>query len=149
MAAINSRDSQSGFGSLMTSLASLCSDGQFLSGMVESGSHRESLRMVANGRADLAAIDEISWKLGLDHEPTVDGLRIFGRTDPTPGLPLVTGRANIGLRGLLNEAITGAVASLEVTFRKTLHLYGYRSRPTSDYQIIADRLTAAGYPIDV
>ena len=147
LAAVNSRDSQSGFGSLVTTLTPLCSDGSFLGGMVESGSHRESLRMVADGRADLAAIDEVCWRLGLDHEPAVDGLRIFGRTDPTPGLPLVTGWVNIGLRGLLNAAITGAVESLEITFRKPLHLYGYRPRPTSDYQIIVDRLTAAGHPI--
>ena len=77
-------------------------------------------------RPNLATIDEICWRLGLDHEPAVDGLRIFGWTDPTPGLSLVTGSANIGLRGLLNAAITDAVASLELTFREPLHLYGYR-----------------------
>ena len=104
-----------------------------------------------DGRADLAAIDVVSWRLGRDHEPAGDDLRIVVWTEPTPGLPLVTGWAQAGLRETLNEAISAAVADLHVAVREPLHLYGYRTRPTSDYEVIAERLAAAatataGYP---
>ncbi len=148
-AVFNNSDSQSGMGALVAAVAPLAVDGRFFGEVVESGAHRASIRAVAEGRADLATIDEVSWRLGLDHEPAVDDLRILAWTDPTPGLPLVTGWANGGLRDVLNAAISEAVAGLAVDIREPLHLYGYRPRPTSDYEVIAQRLAAAaaaGYP---
>ena len=149
MVAINGDRSQSGYGALLALFAPLAVSGRFFDTVVTSGSHRASLRAVAEGRADLTVVDEVCWRLGLDHEPAVDSLQIVAWTDPTPGLPLVTGWASAGLRDVLNEAISGAVAGLDVAVREPLHLYGYRIRPTSDYRVIADRLAAAaavGYP---
>ena len=142
-AIVNSYESQSGYGALVTTVAPLAVDGRFFDELVDSGTHRFSLRAVADGRADLAAIDVVSWRLGLAHEPAVDDLRIVAWTEPTPGLPLVTGWAQAGLWETLNEAISAAVADLHVAVREPLHLYGYRPRPTSDYEVIAERLAAA------
>tara|TARA_B100000959_G_scaffold94345_1_gene100205 strand:- start:240 stop:788 length:549 start_codon:yes stop_codon:yes gene_type:complete len=147
--AINGRYSQSGHGALAAEVAPLAADARFFGEVVETGSHRESMRATAEGRADLASIDEVCWRLGLDHEPAVDELRVLAWTDPTPAPPLVTGWANVGLRDRLNRAVAEAVADLDLSVRETLHLYGYRPRSTTDYRVITERLTAAeaaGYP---
>ena len=50
---------------------------------------------------------------------------------------------------MINEAVSGAVASLGPDVRRPLDLYGYRIRPGADYEGIAERLAAAeaaGYP---
>ena len=141
--AVNGHRSQSGYGALVHEVAPLAVDGRFFDSEVTTGSHRGSMRAVADGRADVAAIDEVSWRLGLDHEPVVDRLRIVAWTEPTPGVPLVTSWTNAGLRDRLNDAISTAVADLDVKVREPLHLYGYRPRTTSDYEGIAERLAAA------
>ena len=141
--AVNGHRSQSGYGALVHEVAPLAVDGRFFDGEVTTGSHRGSMRAVDEGRADVAAIDEMSWRLGLDHEPVVDRLRIVAWTEPTPGVPLVTSWTNAGLRDRLNDAISAAITDLDVKVREPLHLYGYRARPTSDYEVIAKRLAAA------
>ena len=140
--AVNGHRSQSGYGALVHEVAPLAVDGRFFDSEVTTGSHRGSMRAVADGRADVAAIDEVSWRLGLDHEPVVDRLRVVAWTEPTPGVPLVTSWTNAGLRDRLNDAISTAVADLDVKVREPLHLYGYRPRPTSDYEVIVERLAA-------
>ena len=142
--AVNDHRSQSGYGALVYEVAPLTVDGRFFDREVITGSHRGSMRAVDEGRADVAAIDEMSWRLGLDHEPVVDRLRIVAWTEPAPGVPLVTSWTNAGLRDRLNDAISAAVTDLDVKVREPLHLYGYRPRPTSDYEVIAERLAAAG-----
>lgn len=59
--------------------------------IVETGGHRASVRAVAEGRADLAAIDCRSWALALRHEPCARRLVVIGWTAERPGLPYVTG----------------------------------------------------------
>lgn len=62
-------------------------------GLVETGSHRASVQAVAQGRADLAAIDCRSWALALAHEPAAAGLVVVGWTAARPGLPYVTAKS--------------------------------------------------------
>lgn len=58
------------------------------------GSHLESARAVAEGRADLASLDAVTWR-NLCHAcpALVAGLQPVAHTDPTPGLPLITGQS--------------------------------------------------------
>lgn len=85
--AVNSGESMSGW-------MALAEDGgdprAWINQIVETGSHRESLRAVAEGRAELAAIDCRSWALALKHEPCTRGLVVIGWTAERPGLPFVT-----------------------------------------------------------
>lgn len=58
--------------------------------LAETGSHRESARAVADGRADAAAIDCRSWSYVQRFEPEVAaGLRVVGWTSRRPGLPFI------------------------------------------------------------
>lgn len=89
--AFNSRDSLSGWLALAGDLGR--DPGGLAAGIIETGGHRASIRAVAAGRADLAAIDIRSWALALAHEPCARGLKVIGWTAERPGLPYVTSRA--------------------------------------------------------
>ncbi len=148
-AAVNGPTSLSGNSVLAMVVAPLAEAGRFFGGVVETGSHRESIRVVAGGGADLASVDAVAWALAASHEPAADGLRVVAWTDPLPAPPLVVCWAHAGLRDVLNAAVAAAVASLGPDVRRPLDLYGYRVRPTSDYGVVSERqaaAAAAGYP---
>lgn len=88
--AFNSRDSLSGWLSLVQDAGDPAG---WADGLVETGGHRASIRAVAEGRADLAAIDCRSWAQALAHEPCARELVVIGWTAERPGLPFVTARA--------------------------------------------------------
>ncbi len=92
--AINGRDSNTGMNLLRATLAPLAHGAAFFGAVVETGAHRESLRAVAQGRADVAAIDCVTHGLLARHEPgLLRGTRVLGWTPASPALPLVTGVA--------------------------------------------------------
>lgn len=79
------------------------------------GSHRASVRAVASGEADFAAVDCRSWAMALVHEPAARVLVVTGWTALRPGLPYVTShRTPDGLRGHLTDALLslGALPAL-------------------------------------
>ena len=146
---VNERRSQSGHAALVSEVAPLAVDGRFFGSVVESGAHRASIRMVADGEGDVAAIDAVSWLLALDHEPAADGLRILAWTEPLPAPPAVTGWANGGLRDVMVAAVGEALTLVDLEVREALHLYGFVPLTAADYDVLADRLAAAaaaGYP---
>jgi ABC-type phosphate/phosphonate transport system substrate-binding protein len=56
-----------------------------------SGGHRQSARMIANGTADVAAIDAVCWHMLREFEPeTAANLKVIGWTKPYPALPYIT-----------------------------------------------------------
>ncbi|NJR13763.1 MAG: PhnD/SsuA/transferrin family substrate-binding protein [Phyllobacteriaceae bacterium] len=86
--AYNGRDSMSGWQALARDLAKT---GRAMPmHAFESGSHRQSIQMVANGQADLAAIDCVSWAHALAWEPAARHVHVAGWTAMRPGLPLIT-----------------------------------------------------------
>ena len=64
---------------------------QFPPGL-ETGAHRLSALAVAEGRADLAAIDALTWRMIQRWEPMAAKLREVARTAPTPGLPFIAAK---------------------------------------------------------
>ncbi|MCV6586123.1 MAG: PhnD/SsuA/transferrin family substrate-binding protein [Marinibacterium sp.] len=88
--AFNAPDSQSGW-------AAACAftnqtDGLRITGLVETGSHAASMAAVATGRADLAALDAVTWRLLQRDDPHAGQVSAVAHTAPTPGLPLITAR---------------------------------------------------------
>ena len=69
VAAINHPDSHSGSNALRALIAPLARDGRFFGRVEVSGSHAASLAMVAEGAADVAAIDCVSHALLARHRP--------------------------------------------------------------------------------
>ncbi len=122
--AFNARDSWSGAQALRAALAPL-TRGPFFGGALETGGHRASLAAVAEGRADLAAVDCVSFALIGDVAPNeVAGLRVLGWTASAPGLPLISGEAGPPL-STLRAAIADAFADPGLTAaRAALRLKG-------------------------
>jgi ABC-type phosphate/phosphonate transport system substrate-binding protein len=92
--AVNSMDSQSGYNSVKNLLSDQgllgAGNAPFFKALCISGSHRNSVRMVASGKADICAIDPVSWRLAQEHEPAAKLLKVIDHTPYTPGLPLVS-----------------------------------------------------------
>ena len=87
----NVADSMSGYLALEQELESCNAGLDIFSEMIVSGGHRKSIRMVAAGEADVAAIDCKSWALAQKYEPAAQALDIVGWTQKRKGLPFITG----------------------------------------------------------
>ena len=126
--AVNSLDSQSGWAAPLCHAPALAR-----AEMVVTGGHAASLAAVAEARADLAAVDAVSWLL-LRAEGATAGLRVLGMTEPTPGLPLI---AAAGCDAeLLHEAVAGAMAGLSPADRAATGLRGLVRIPAAAYLAI-------------
>lgn len=53
------------------------------------GAHRASALAVAEGRAEVAAIDAITWRQIVQWDAFAEGLKVIDETGPTPGLPYI------------------------------------------------------------
>ena len=108
VAAINGYDSQSGWNALRHSLIGKGAPAR----IVETGGHRRSIAAVRDGRADVAAIDCVTYanlQAVAPHE--VAPLRVIARSASAPSLPYVT-RRDISPSDLqkLREGLQAAVA---------------------------------------
>ncbi len=90
--AFNSTDSRSGYLALKADLEAAGESLAIFSELIETGGHRASIQVVAEGRADVAAIDCKTWHLAVMHEPAAQALEAAGWTSPRMGLPFITAR---------------------------------------------------------
>ncbi len=126
--AYNEALSQSGWAAPQTHAAKL---GTRLPPALQSGGHRLSALAVAEGRADIAALDAVTFRLLQAHDPMMAALKPVGLTDPTPGLPYITaqGRDPEPIFAAASEAI----AALSPADRATLGLQGLTRIPVDAY----------------
>jgi ABC-type phosphate/phosphonate transport system substrate-binding protein len=88
---MNEPDSNSGMNFLRAAIAPLAGAARFFSSVSLSGSHWNSAAMVAGGRADVAALDCISFAHFQRLRPeSVANLRILGWTPPSRSPPFIT-----------------------------------------------------------
>ena len=88
----NSLDSMSGVIALTRDLQAAGESLDIFSSRSESGGHRGSIVAVAEGRADIAAIDCESWALAQRFEPAAHKVAVVGWTARRKGLPYITAR---------------------------------------------------------
>ena len=86
---------------------------------------------MSEGRADIAALDAVTWALLQRWEPWAASLRAVARTAPTPGLPLIAAKGADASASF--AAVTTAIAALTAADRDTLHLRGLVAIPAADY----------------
>lgn len=89
----NDFDSMSGLIGLTRDLEAMGENLDIFSSRSESGGHRSSIVAVAEGKADIAAIDCESWALAKRFEPAAKKVAIVGWTGRRKGLPFITARA--------------------------------------------------------
>ena len=88
----NSLDSMSGVIGLTRDLQAAGESLDMFSSRSESGGHRGSIVAVAEGKADIAAIDCESWALAQRFESAVQKVAVVGWTARRKGLPYITAR---------------------------------------------------------
>ena len=126
--AYNAPHSHSGFAALYNHAAQ---SGVWFAQRVESGGHLASARMVAQGQADIAALDAQTWRLIQRYEPWANKLRVLEYTAPTPGLPLITSKAQDA--ELVFEAVAEAFDAVSPADAAALDLHGLIRIPHADY----------------
>lgn len=90
--------------------------------VLETGAHRASARAVAEGRADIAAIDALTWRTIRRWDDFARDLAEIGRTAPTPALPWITAIGHDPAP--IAAAIGEAIARLSPVDRDTLGIEG-------------------------
>lgn len=99
---------------------------------LETGSHAESLRAVAAGRADLAALDAVSWQMFRRWEPAAQAVRVVGRTETSPGISFCTRSDDPEPH---REALTQALGALPAGDRAVLGLRAVVALPGNAYDL--------------
>lgn len=90
--AYNSTDSMSGLIALIRDLDAAGQSLSIFSARIETAAHRASIVAVAEGRADVCAVDCRSWHLAKLHEPRAADVVVVGWTARRKGLPYITSR---------------------------------------------------------
>ncbi|NUS20851.1 MAG: PhnD/SsuA/transferrin family substrate-binding protein [Mesorhizobium sp.] len=88
----NNPDSMSGLIGLTRDLEAMGESLDIFASRSESGGHRSSIVAIAEGRADIAAIDCQSWALAQRFEPAAREVKVVGWTARRKGLPYITAR---------------------------------------------------------
>jgi ABC-type phosphate/phosphonate transport system substrate-binding protein len=130
--AYNEALSQSGWAAPQTHMSRL---GLTLRPVLQTGGHLASAQAVAQTRAEIAALDGVTFALLQVQDPGLTArLKVVGQTDPTPGLPLIA--AQSADTGALFDAVSTAIAALDPRDRQALHLQGLVRIPKSAYMAV-------------
>lgn len=139
--AFNDTISQSGYNALRALVATHTTRRPFFAARLQTGAHYRSILAVQEGRADLAAVDAVSWALWQRSQPGLAAeLQVLGQTEAYPGLPLITALQTTPhtlaalRRCLLHMASDSAFAPL----RAPLLISGFQATTLSDYQPCLD-----------
>ncbi|WP_020181428.1 PhnD/SsuA/transferrin family substrate-binding protein [Methylopila sp. M107] len=127
-AAINDFGSHSGSSQLFSVVAPFAHPSGFFDGFVISGSHAGSIELVRAGVADVASVDCVTFALAARDRPfSVRGLRVIGRSPPSPGLPFITAKGGPPERlAALRAAILAALRDPELAAaRAELLIHGF------------------------
>ena len=100
------------------------------------GAHRQSALAVADGRADIAALDAVTWRFIQQYGDIAGQLRVLDWTVPTPGLPLITSLNHNRL--LIRDAVSAALDKLSISDRSLLGIKGLVPIESEDYMAVAN-----------
>ena len=150
--AVNELKSNSGMNLLRAEVSGIAGRDEFFGEVHLTGAHAASLEAVACGRADVAAIDCITFAhLGRLRPDLVEGVRVLAWSQPSPGLPLITSMAtSASSLAAIRQALAAAYQDprLEAA-RRELLLDGFDVLSEAQYGLVLDlrRLAAErGYP---
>jgi ABC-type phosphate/phosphonate transport system substrate-binding protein len=137
--AINAPTSNTGMNLLRSEIAPIAGGLPFFGSLVITGSHAASARLVAEGGADLAAIDCVTLDQMQRFEPEVTRrLRVLSWSVRSPGLPMITGASTSpATLQALRRALDGVIADPALdAVRADLRLTGFHVLPAHYYRAI-------------
>ncbi len=126
--AFNSKDSQSGYAAAFSFFKK---HGLWFNKQYRSEAHLASALAVAEGRADITAIDAVSWRLMLAYESFSEELHVIDWTEPTPGLPYITAMG-IDKRKVF-ESVSAAIEELPTDTKHLLGIHGLIEIDAGEY----------------
>jgi ABC-type phosphate/phosphonate transport system substrate-binding protein len=126
--AYNDGLSQSGWAAPQTHARTL---GLRLPPALRTGAHSQSMLAVADGLAEIAALDAVTWSLLAAHDPQARRVKVVGRTSPSPGLPFIAARG-ADAKGSF-DVIATAIAALSEDDAHCLRLRGLIAIPADAY----------------
>lgn len=126
--AYNQTFSQSGYAAPYWHVKSL---GFWFENRLHTDQHLQSAKAVADGRADIASLDAVSWRNIEMYEPFANKLRVLDWTIPTPGLPLITAQGQNRLA--IYTAVEQAITKLKDEDRSSLGIEGIVQIPRDSY----------------
>jgi len=150
-AALNGWDSNTGMNLFRAAVAPIARGAPFFRAVVVTGSHEASVTAVADGRADLASIDCVSFALIESGRPElVERVAIIAESPLSPGLPFIaSARLGAPTIAAVREALIGALADPRVAeARAALGLKSARPTSPAEYDRVAEierDAAAAGY----
>ncbi|MCB8879834.1 PhnD/SsuA/transferrin family substrate-binding protein [Acidisoma cellulosilytica] len=105
---MNGQDSNSGMNLARRLIAPWARDGRFFGEVTVSGSHLRSMEMVADGLADAATIDCVTFGFVARYRPDLTArLRVLCETPASPAIPFITASATpLALAAQLTRALT-------------------------------------------
>jgi ABC-type phosphate/phosphonate transport system substrate-binding protein len=151
-AAVNAWDSNTGMNLFRATIAPVARGAPFFASVIATGSHAASLEAVADGRAELAAVDCVTFGLMRRLRPgLVERIRIVAETPLSPGLPFVTSARWPGSTvAAVRDALVAALADLSLAKPlAALGLTGLRMTMPSDYERVLEierEAATEGYP---
>jgi ABC-type phosphate/phosphonate transport system substrate-binding protein len=152
-AVINSPDSNTGMNLFRAAIAPVAQGARFFADVAVTGGHAASLAAVASEKADVAAIDCVSfWLMSRERPYLTGGVRILAKTPPSPSLPLVTSaKTSDEELALLRDALAESARSFELAAaRRVLGLTGFSVLPVEAYTVLSKYerdATALDYPL--
>ncbi|MBL4749893.1 MAG: PhnD/SsuA/transferrin family substrate-binding protein [Amylibacter sp.] len=131
--AVNAMISQSGFAAVQSTAKKA---GFQFENLSISGGHLTSANMVATDKADIAAIDAMTWHDIQKYNDFPNQIKVLMKTTPTPGLPYICA---LGIdRQAVAQAVTDAIATLTEKDRDALNIHGLIQIPKADYLAVGN-----------
>lgn len=146
-AVYNAPDSLSGHLALRLVFAPLAGNGRFFARALTSGNHAGSMQAVADGRADVAAIDCVSYAIARRYRPALtQPLRVIARSPQVLGLPYVTAQDRDEEDvARLREGLAAAVADQDLSdLREAMFLRGVTMSRAEDYRRVVELERSCG-----
>jgi ABC-type phosphate/phosphonate transport system substrate-binding protein len=150
-AGLNAQDSNTGMNLFRAAIAPIAGGAPFFRAVVVTGSHEASVAAVAEGVADLAAIDCVSFALLARGRPELAGrVAIVAESPRSPSLPFIaSGRLAASAIDAVRQALFAALADPALAeARATLGLESAREASPADYGRVAEierEAVAMGY----
>ncbi|MTI08470.1 phosphate/phosphite/phosphonate ABC transporter substrate-binding protein [Curvivirga aplysinae] len=104
--------------------------------IIVTGSHRNSINAVYAGEIDYAVIDNVSWKLALNHETATSKVKVIGHTQERASLPYISSLKNKERLDALVGAIQLSIQTLDQDIKDNLFIEGFLANTEDHYQII-------------
>ncbi|MEP0520086.1 MAG: PhnD/SsuA/transferrin family substrate-binding protein [Hyphomicrobiales bacterium] len=147
--AVNEVGSLSGHLAMRAVLGGLPKGYLKITGVQRSGAHKRSMQMVADGMADLCAIDAVCWQMAQDFLPhTAKKLKVVGWSPQMPGLPWIT--AQRSEKELQTLRLTLKSFFSESTYKsvyKVLKISGFSETTVDDYSTVGALADGESHPL--